>query len=38
MHFNASKEMEELKETRAEGKYTRFAAVVQELQKAIQRA
>ena len=38
VNFNAGKEMEELKETRAEVKDTRFAETVQDMQEAIQRA
>ena len=38
VNFNATKEMEELKETRAEVKDSRFAESVQEMQEAIQRA
>ena len=38
VNFNAGKEMEELKETRAEVKDTRFAEAVQDMQEAIQRA
>ena len=38
VNFNAGEEIEELKETRAEVKDTRFAETVQDLQEAIQRA
>ena len=38
VNFNAGKEMQELKETRAEVKDTRFAGAVQDMQEAIQRA
>ena len=38
VNFNAGKEMEELKETRAEVKDTRFAETVQDMQEVIQRA
>ena len=38
VNFNAGKEMEELKETRAEVKDTRFAEAVQDMQEAIQKA
>ena len=38
VNFNAGKEMEELKETRAEVKDSRFAEAVQAMQEAIQRA
>ena len=38
VNFNTGKEMEELKETRAEAKDTRFAETVQDMQEAIQRA
>ena len=37
VNFNAGKEMEELKETRAEVKHSRFAEAVQDMPPAIQR-